>query len=104
MGKKICNCHHPELHHNDNANSGTLLGSVENSPKSADTSNNYCYYSKPHDIPAQPNVLIIWAEYQTILPAVASPYFSVVVDVYLQKIDPSILAGFQTLLFRPPIG
>ncbi len=101
-GEKICSCHHPELHRK--ASEQTPFDAAKHITDTPKEAHNYCYYSKPHDIPSQPDALIVWAEYTTLFPAITSSFFFVAVDVYPSKTNTSILEGFQPDLLRPPIA
>lgn len=97
-GDKICTCHHPELH---------AKGVTENHD-TMDMSdgdmnlNSYCYYSKSHDSPVQPDAVILITDFHSTLPYFEKQRHSFFVSDYLNDYSCSLSNGFAPNLLRPP--
>lgn len=105
-GEKICTCHHPELHAAKRLNSHSNIGidsEGNHTPDSAKDSS-YCYYSKSHDSPVQPDAVIAISDFRSLFLYSKEVNQSYDILDYLNNYSFSLNKGFEPSLFRPPIA
>lgn len=96
-GKKICSCHHPELHA---AEKGKNLNHEESSSDS--TVGMYCYFSKSHDSPVQSDKVIVISDFRSLLLHFKEYTRFTITSDYLTDYSETLKKGFEPSLFRPP--
>ncbi|MTI87863.1 MAG: hypothetical protein FH748_07835 [Balneolaceae bacterium] len=97
-GNKICTCHHPELH----AQQNQAPNHPETEPDTSESVHQFCHYTPSHPNPEQSEALISFTSFNTILPPAQVEYMVFTTSEYHNDMDSSLLTGHFIDLLRPP--
>lgn len=99
-GQKVCVCHHPELHAQQNASGETDLHTT--SHHSGDQE--LCYYTKDHTDRDTDLALIVMDKLNTILTESVTDYLSVDPEHFYPTLPLAESSGYPGDLLRPPMA